>query len=530
MKKKTIFIAILWAISCQVLTAKMKTERNICYTADSETDSYRRERCKLDVYTPEGAANQQVLIWFHGGDLRDSDGSHLPDAFQDRGIVVVTPDCRLSPRATHPAYIEDAAEAVSWVCNNISRYGGDPLRISIAGHAEGAYLALMLCLDKAYLGKHGIDADKVENFYAVSGEVITPRAFRQETNHPSPYIDSCAAINHSRKLATRLFLFTGDRRYELPSLTEQNIYLKDALERDGNSTVPLYELEGFDHYTCVQPASLLIVSNMTGEDPGKVFKETIFAHTDDVKDRYETILDIPYVASNESAYRRTQCRLDIHYPKERGNNKVLVWFHGGGLKSGIKEIPESMMYGNFVVVSAEYRFTPKVNAPSYIEDAAEAVAWVHKHIAEYNGNPDSIYISGASAGGYLVMMLAMDQHYLADARYDADKLAGYVSLTGQMSRHTGINDEFNIEHFRVVADKYSPIGMARNCVPPVWLITGQREVDRPTRYAQNLYMYSLLKSLGKTNVEQYAISGFGHGGAGYEGSMIMRRILGYERA
>ena len=255
----------------------------------------------------------------------------------------------------------------------------------------------------------------------------------------------------------------------------------------------------------------------------------VFAQSKEVKGKYETLRNISYVDKNEpSGYKKERCLLDIHYPKAKDAEKVLIWFHGGGLTSGQKELPGSMMYGNFVVVGVEYRFSPHVQAPAYIEDAAEAVAWVHRHIAEYGGNPDSIYISGASAGGYLTLMLAMDEHYLKDAGYDADKVAGYVSLTGQTARHTAINDEEGVSHYKVIADQYSPLHKARNCVPPVWLITGERGLDRPTRYAQNLYLYAVLRSMGKENVTQYQVNGFGHGGSGYEGCMIMKRILGYK--
>ncbi len=54
------------------------------------------------------------------------------------------------------------------------------------------------------------------------------------------------------------------------------------------------------------------------------------------------------------------------------------------------------------VVAVNYRLYPKVKAPVYIEDAAAAVAWVFRHIEEYGGDPELIFISGHSAGGYLL--------------------------------------------------------------------------------------------------------------------------------
>ena len=526
-------MAVLAGLSVMAQSRGMLCKSDISYISPSDKSSYRQEKCKLDVWYPENAQDSQVLVWLHGGGLTGGE-KYFPNEFAGQNIIVVSVNYRLSPEAECPAYIEDAAEAVAWVVKNIKSFGGDPRKINVSGHSAGGYLTLMLCLDKSYLQKHGIDADSIEGYYPVSGESITHFTVRGENNIPylTRLIDKYAPIYHSRKIGAKLALFTGDRKLELPARCEENIYLKDALERDGNEKIPMFEFEGFDHNTCVHPASLLILKHMNGSDPQTVFKETIFTQSEAVRARYETLVDIPYVSEDEpSGYRKERCLLDIHYPKDQKNCKVLVWFHGGGLKSGIKEIPEAMMYGDVVVVSVDYRFSPEVKAPAYIEDAAAAVAWVHKHIAEYNGNPDDIFVSGASAGGYLTLMLAMDKHYLADAGYDADKISGYISLTGQTSRHTALNDEAGLdEHYKVVADELSPLANARNCTPPVWLITGERGIDRPTRYAQNLYLYAVLKSMGKENVSHYGISGYGHGGAGYEGSMIMRRILDFTPA
>lgn len=48
--------------------------------------------------------------------------------------------------------------------------------------------------------------------------------------------------------------------------------------------------------------------------------------------------------------------------------------------------------------------------PEYTEDAAAAVAWAVKHIAEYGGSPSEIYVGGHSAGGYLTLMLCLDKN------------------------------------------------------------------------------------------------------------------------
>ena len=67
------------------------------------------------------------------------------------------------------------------------------------------------------------------------------------------------------------------------------------------------------------------------------------------------------------------------------NFPTIVWFHGGGLTGGEKEIPFALKEKGFAVIGVNYRLSPKVNAPAYIEDAAAAVAWVFKYVKNYGG-------------------------------------------------------------------------------------------------------------------------------------------------
>ena len=54
---------------------------------------------------------------------------------------------------------------------------------------------------------------------------------------------------------------------------------------------------------------------------------------------------------------------------------TVVWFHGGGITGGNRFVPEALKKQGIAVVAANYRLHPKVTCPTYIEDAAAAVAW-----------------------------------------------------------------------------------------------------------------------------------------------------------
>lgn len=65
-----------------------------------------------------------VIVWFHGGGLTSGNKS-VPAELMDAGYVVVAPNYRLIPEVGVSECIDDAAEAVAWVFENIEKYGGD---------------------------------------------------------------------------------------------------------------------------------------------------------------------------------------------------------------------------------------------------------------------------------------------------------------------------------------------------------------------------------------------------------------------
>lgn len=259
----TLLAALLCTWSATAQTRYVEKD-DISYVSPEDTSVYRQERCKLDLYYPTGTKRPfKTLIWFHGGGLTMGH-KDIPNDLRNQGIAIVAPNYRLSPRAHNPQYTEDAAEAVAWVVKNISRYGGSPDSIYISGHSAGGYLTLMLCMDKHYLGTHGIDADSIRGYYPIGGQTATHYTIRQERHisFTSPIVDSYAPLNNVRKLHTRLVLITGDRHLEQMGRYEENLYLKAVLEGIGNKEIPLYELNGFDHGDAGFPGRLIVLREL----------------------------------------------------------------------------------------------------------------------------------------------------------------------------------------------------------------------------------------------------------------------------
>ena len=259
--KKIFFALLLWACSAAVWAQEgYALKENISYIAAGEPDAYRRERCKLDVYYPTGAKDFTTVVWLHGGGL-EGGSKHIPAELREQGMAVVAVNYRLSPQAEHPAYIDDAAEAVAWTFRNIASFGGSPDKIFLAGHSAGGYLTLMVALDKTYLNRHGIDADRLAGIVPVSGQTNTHYTIRKERglDNRIPIVDEYAPLNRAREMPFPVLLVTGDRQLEMTARYEENAHLAAILRSLGCKQVKLHELQGFDHGTVLAPACRLAV-------------------------------------------------------------------------------------------------------------------------------------------------------------------------------------------------------------------------------------------------------------------------------
>ncbi|NLS98142.1 MAG: hypothetical protein GXX96_38925 [Planctomycetaceae bacterium] len=87
----------------QVTPTNYASEKDIFYLPQQEAEAtpFERERCRLDVYYPEGRPRFATLIWLHGGGLWGGDRKidpYLTDLFprlKQEGIALVSIDYRL---------------------------------------------------------------------------------------------------------------------------------------------------------------------------------------------------------------------------------------------------------------------------------------------------------------------------------------------------------------------------------------------------------------------------------------------------
>jgi acetyl esterase/lipase len=222
---------------------------------------------------------------------------------------------------------------------------------------------------------------------------------------------------------------------------------------------------------------------------------------------------------------RERCRLDVYLPEGTNGFATVVWFHGGGLTGGNRAIPKELQEKGIAVVAANYRLSPKVKSPAYIEDAAAAVAWTFRHIAQYGGATNRIFVSGHSAGGYLTSMIGLDKRWLAAEGIDANAIAGLIPFSGHCITHFTIRAERGIPGTQAIVDDLAPLYHVRKDAPPLLLITGERNLELLGRYEENAYLWRMMKEVGHSNTELLELDGFDHGQMAEPAHALLTRFI-----
>ena len=258
-------------------------------------------------------------------------------------------------------------------------------------------------------------------------------------------------------------------------------------------------------------------------------------HSQSIED-YELLTDVFYrdaTIEPITEYMKERCVLDIYYPKNTSGYATVVWLHGGGLKAGNKFIPEWLKDQGIAIIAVNYRFSPRVSCPAYIQDAAAAVAWVFNNIESYGGDPALIVVSGHSAGGYLTSMIGLDKSYLETYDIDANQIASLIPFSGHTITHMTVREERGIKDTQPIVDQYAPLFHVRADAPPLVLITGDRNLEMLGRYEENAYMMRMMKVAGHEQTILYELDGFNHGGMAIPAYPLLlnefKRIVGKEK-
>ncbi len=120
----------------------------------------------------------------------------------------------------------------------------------------------------------------------------------------------------------------------------------------------------------------------------------------------ESLPGLTYAKNNGRAME-----LDLYRPKDSpGPWPAIVCIHGGGWFKGdrasMKGLAQAMAARGYVTVSISYRLSGEAIFPAAIQDCKAAVRWLRANAIAYGVNPQSIGVTGLSAGGHLAALMA----------------------------------------------------------------------------------------------------------------------------
>lgn len=195
--------------------------------------------------------------------------------------------------------------------------------------------------------------------------------------------------------------------------------------------------------------------------------------------------DVSYIENANPKISVTP-KLNVFTPRKTSEERlpVLIFVHGGNWNSGSKD-----QYGFFgrnfakkgvITVIPDYTLSPAVSYDEMAQQTAEAIRWTKKHIAEYNGDPERIYLTGHSAGGHLVALAAMDAEY----GIDPSDIAGIIlNDSAGLDMYTYLKQEPPTSENNYLTTwtdnpetwkKASPINYIDKNTPPIMMYIGSK--------------------------------------------------------
>ena len=128
-------------------------------------------------------------------------------------------------------------------------------------------------------------------------------------------------------------------------------------------------------------------------------------------------------------------QLDVYRPAQATADAPLaVFFYGGSWSSGDRAdyrfAGEALASRGIVTLVADYRLSPEVRYPTFLQDCALAVRWARDRARDFGASPERLHLVGHSAGAYNAAMLALDARWLSEVNMQPGELAGWAGLAG----------------------------------------------------------------------------------------------------
>lgn len=256
--KATVSAGLVWLTSaCSPVTVLNAMIPEQGYQRFADIAYGEAPRQNLDIYLAKQTDKQSrrsTIMFFYGGSWesgRKDEYKFVAEALTSVGFDVVIPDYRVYPDVRFPAFVDDAARAVSWSKAHLAEYGLNTERLFVAGHSAGAHIAAMLSLDNHYLEQYELAPDVFSGMIGLAGPydflplksetlktIFGPESSRWRSQ-PINYVDG--------NNPPMLLLVGNDDRTVLP---RNSRHLADKIQENGGK-VSLVEFDDYGHVAMV---------------------------------------------------------------------------------------------------------------------------------------------------------------------------------------------------------------------------------------------------------------------------------------
>ena len=210
-----------------------------------------------------------------------------------------------------------------------------------------------------------------------------------------------------------------------------------------------------------------------------------------------------YAEQSAEARRHLVCERNVPYgshedetldifpgdPTPGVQTPVYIFIHGGYWRALSKDdsafMAPAFVAAGATVVAVNYSLAPAASLHTIVQQCRKALAWIYRHIGQYNGDPRRLHISGHSAGGHLAgMLLADGWHDASDVPFDvvhsASPISGLFDLRSLLS--TGVNAWLRLDPASALA--LSPVFQLPRQACPMLLAWGEHESDEFKRQSR----------------------------------------------
>lgn len=199
-----------------------------------------------------------------------------------------------------------------------------------------------------------------------------------------------------------------------------------------------------------------------------------------------------YTVHKDIAYGdKPRQKLDVYVPdKPDASGTVVVFFYGGSWQKGYKElykfVGQAFTSKGYITVVVDYSVYPDAYFPDFLNDGAKSLAWVQKNISNYGADPKHMYVSGHSAGGYIAVMLALNEEYLKEAGGSSKWIKGGIGISGPYDFLPFTDPKIKAIFSTSEDELTQPIHFARKGAPPLLLITAEHDSEVGAKNTVNL--------------------------------------------